>query len=61
VRQRALWGGELDDAEGEGGHRREGMNRYFGRGIEQRREGHWKLPWGFIAKTPMRGTILASM
>jgi len=53
VRQRSLRRGELHHAQREGGHRRKGMNGDRGSGIQQRREGHWKLRGGFIAKTSM--------
>ena len=45
VRQRALGRGELDDAEHERGHRREGMKRDRGSGIEQWREAHEQGSW----------------
>ena len=45
VRQRALGGGELDQAEHERRHRRKGMERYLGSGIEQWRKAHDKGSW----------------
>ena len=43
--------GELDQTQRKGGHRRKGMKGDRGSGIQQRREAHWKLTGGFIAKT----------
>ena len=42
--QRALGRGELDNAQHEGGHRREGMNGDLRNRIEQRRQTHGELP-----------------
>ena len=46
VRQRAFGRGELDRAEGEGGHRGESVDLNFGRGVQQRCERHRILPGG---------------